>query len=323
MLERNRKMIVIPSVHSSQTAENSQEINLLEELFDQILDHSPHRETENRVVNKSEHDPLQHLPQVHSPEYYRREKNKQKKKRRCINPKNMPEIRVLRRDIRRKYGEMMINVTNNTDISLYEQFFKEFGMPNLRTIIRRSVANKLSSAIDVVVYNGSYPGVSSQSELVDAYALNAAMMPDWTFKVEDCQIRMRQGYQGSVIVLKTLMKGTRIFSVEAKASNTEGDDSDSSVSSEIVMSDSSFTSNCSSKASSFNPFEERSFKRLEEAGYIDRVNYRWVIADPPLDTTAEVIFVMILDEMHHIQQYHIDYNLISEKPISYPYSYSY
>ncbi len=315
MLERNRKIIIIPSLQSSRTAENSfQEMNLLDELFDEILEHCPHQETEKKV-NIHQRDPLQSLPQVHPPEYYRREKNKQKKKRRCINPKTMPEIRVLRRDIRRKYGEMMINVTNNTDVSLYEQFFKEFGMPDLRTIIRRSVANELSSAIDVVIYNGSYPGVSSQSELVNAYALNAAMMPDWTFKVKDCQIRMRQGYQGSVILLKTLMKGTRIFSVEAKASNIGGDDSDSSVSTAFPSSgDSSLTP---------NPFEQRSFKRLEEAGYIDRVNYRWVIADPPLDTTAEVIFVMILDEMHHIQQYHIDYNLISEKPISYPYSYSY
>ncbi len=279
-------------------------MTLLEELFDEILDYCPSEESGN-VIKIRQHDPLQSLPQVHPPEYYRREKNKQKKKRRCINPKNMPEIRVLRRDIRRKYGDMIIIVINNVDASLYGQFLEEFGMPDLRTVFRRSVANRLTSAIDVVLFNGSYPGVSNVSQLVAAYALNAAMMPDWTFKMEDCQIRMRQGYQGSVIVMKTVMKGTRIFSVEAKTSSKEdtgGYDSDSSL---------------PIRASSSNPFEQRSFKRLEEAGYIDRVNYRWVIADPPLDTTAEVIFVMILDEMHHIQQYHIDYNLISEKPISY------
>eukprot|EP01040_Poterioochromonas_malhamensis_P012798 gene12799-biopygen2780 len=165
------------------------------------------------------------------------------------------------------------------------EFFKEFGMPDLRTVIRRSVANELSSAIDVVVFNGHYPGASDLPKLVDSFALNAAMMPDWTFKMEDCQIRMRQGYQGSVIVLKTLMKGTRIFSVEPKTSNRGGHDSDSSVSAEILTSDSSLFSGGSSLTP--NPFKQRSFKRLEEAGYIDRVNYRWVIADPPLDTTAE------------------------------------
>ncbi len=328
MLERNRKTILIPSSNPSQAAENCQEMNLLEELFDEILEHSPHQETESLVSNP-QFDPLQHLPQVHPPEYYRREKNKQKKKRRCINPKTMPEIRVLRSDSRRKYGEMMINVTNNTDISLYEQFFKEFGMPDLRSVFRRSVANKVTRTVDDVVFNGHNPGFSNLSQLVGAYALNAAMMPDWHFTMENCQIRMRQGYQGSVIVMKTLARGTRVFSVEPKgvmmkgAEDTEGNSSDSSVSTQIETSDSSLASKGSSLTPAPNPFEQRSFKRLEEAGYIDRVNYRWVIADPPLDTTAEVIFVMILDEMHHIQQYHIDYNLISEKPISYPYSYSY
>lgn len=315
LIERNRKMILFPA---ARTTDSVEEMTLLEELFDEILEHSPCLEKGNNL-NTVKLDPLQNLPQVHPPEYYQREKNKQKKKRRCINPKTMPEIRVLRRDIRRKYGEMMINVTNNTDVSLYEQFFKEFGMPDLRSVFRRSVANKVTRTVDDVVFNGHNPGFSNLSQLVGAYALNAAMMPDWHFKVKDCQIRMRQGYQGSVIILRTVAKGTRIFSVEPKAIITEGvgdslsDNSDSSVS----------TAFPSSGGSSLtpNPFELRSFKRLEEAGYIDRVNYRWVIADPPLDTTAEVIFVMILDEMHHIQQYHIDYNLISEKPISYPYTY--
>eukprot|EP01040_Poterioochromonas_malhamensis_P027186 gene27186-biopygen3670 len=169
-------------------------------------------------------------------------------------------------------------------------------MPDLRTVFRRSSANKLSSSIDVVVFNGHYPGIVTPSKLVETYALNTAMMPDWTLKVEDCQIRMRQGYQGSVIVTKTLMRGTRIFSVEPKSSESSvsvGDDSASSLCTEILTSDSSIFSGGSSLTP--NPFEQRSFKRLEEAGYIDRVNYRWVIADPPLDTTAELVAAYALN----------------------------
>ncbi len=63
------------------------------------------------------------LPKVQIPEFYRQQKGRtRKRKRRCINPSFMPEIRILRRDIRRRYGEMIVNVANSHDMNLMLQF---------------------------------------------------------------------------------------------------------------------------------------------------------------------------------------------------------
>ncbi len=62
-----------------------------------------------------ENDYFDVLPQMHVPEYYRREKGGRKRKRRCKTPSYMPEIRILRRDIRRRYGEMLLNVADAHD----------------------------------------------------------------------------------------------------------------------------------------------------------------------------------------------------------------
>ena len=68
-------------------------------------------------------DYFQLLPPVQIPRFFRQEKGViKKRKRRCINPSFMPEIRILRRDIRRRYGEMIVNVANSHDMNLMLQF---------------------------------------------------------------------------------------------------------------------------------------------------------------------------------------------------------
>ncbi len=67
------------------------------------------------------------LTEIHPPEYYQYEKSKKhRRKRRSINPSYMPELRIMRNDIRRSYGEMFVNVFNHHDKFILGRFFDEY-----------------------------------------------------------------------------------------------------------------------------------------------------------------------------------------------------
>lgn len=55
-------------------------------------------------------------------------------KRLSNNPVYMPALRILKRDIRRKYADMMNNVLNSDDRKLIWNFFRDFSTPMIQTV---------------------------------------------------------------------------------------------------------------------------------------------------------------------------------------------
>ena len=51
-------------------------------------------------------------------------------RRPSVKPEFMPDIRVLKHDIRGRYGEMYANVTNSQDPKLVQDFFFQFCLPS-------------------------------------------------------------------------------------------------------------------------------------------------------------------------------------------------
>jgi hypothetical protein len=151
-----------------------------------------------------ENDYFDFLPQFHVPQYYHREKGRRKRKRRCMNPNFMPEIRILRRDIRRRYGEMLLNVANTHDPSLFEKFIEDIFHPDCQIIRNQPSRSSASNLIIGLVYNKFAPMefVSGTQDLLKEYSYHCEMVPDSVFLLQESYVRVKQGFGGSVVTAK-------------------------------------------------------------------------------------------------------------------------
>lgn len=296
---------------------------ILEELLDDIADDIADESKELYLDSTSSSattlvcaDPLATLPVDHPPEYYTREKSGRRRKRRAINPSFMPEIRIYRKDIRRRYGEMFINVVNNHELSYLESFIREFFRPDCQIIRVTPANNELAKIVERVIHNGVDKAVTGLKEFVSSYALNLDMMPDTILKPQESQVRVKQGTRGSVIMTKTVMKGTRIMTLDQSPVIGRCD------SVQTLASDTSDDSSVSSGSTSPRvPSDDSTIEvsTLTEAEIVNPV-IQWSPVIPPIETLAEVIFLMTLDDSNHIQQFHVEYYPISEKPVAWQYN---
>ncbi len=217
-------------------------------------------------LDLGENDYFDVLPQIHVPEYYRREKGMRKRKRRCKNPTYMPEIRILRRDIRR-YAEMLLNVANAHDPSLLQRLVEEIFHPDCEIIRSGPFRSRPSKLIVSFVYNKLDPVelVSGAKELLKEYSYHCKMVPDSVFLLQESIVRVKQGYGGSVVTAKWLSKGTQMFQIDVNEGQSQ---------------------------------------------------YNCVPIATPIETMVELRFVLVLDEMNYIKQFHIDACMLLERPVS-------
>ncbi len=167
------------------------------------------------------YDYFQFLPQVQTPQFYLNEKGARRKRRRCINPSFMPEIRILRRDIRRRFGEMIANVVNSHDISLLRQFCNDMFRPDCQIIRLNPPPNLVSRVIAELVYEevSRYSNFSGFHSLVDEYTFHYEMIPDFVFLLQESHLRLKQGFGGSVVTMKFSSRGTQTFRIESNKIN--------------------------------------------------------------------------------------------------------
>mmetsp|Transcript_20138 Transcript_20138/g.21885 ORF Transcript_20138/g.21885 Transcript_20138/m.21885 type:complete len:272 (+) Transcript_20138:14-829(+) len=240
------------------------------------------------------------LPAIHPPEYYQHEKSKKyPRKRRTINPTFMPELRVMRHDIRRKYGEMLVNVTNNCDIFLLSKFFADFGRPDCDIASITPVGSEVRRNIDLVLFNGQDRENIKIRDFLDIMNTSFQMMPDQVVRLLESQVRVRQGTQGSVVMFKVLAKGSKAFSIYPMQENQT----------KHKLLCNSFWSSSSSVYS----VKDESRENDKNKG---RYDYYLEVAPVPLETVAGVVLALVLDANHCVQKLNIEYRCISETPIS-------
>ncbi len=241
------------------------------------------------------------LPQIHPLEYYQHEKSKKHpRKRRAIYPSYMPELRVMRHDIRRRYGEMFVNVTNHHDISLLGKFFGEFCRSDCDVINVTPANNELKRNIDLIFFDGKDRENISLKEFLEIKIASFQMMPDQVSRLLESQVRVRQGTQGSVVMFTILVKGVKVFATYPLHENQRKQ-----------------VSNCRNKRS--NEIENSSFSSSsvssENDAFEKRCDYSLEIASVPLDTVTGMAIAMVLDENHCIRKLNIEYRCISETPV--------
>eukprot|EP01040_Poterioochromonas_malhamensis_P008233 gene8233-8903_t len=152
--------------------------------------------------------------------------------------------------------------------------------------------------------------------------MSCEMTPDKVHRLQECQIRTRQGSQGSIIVLKMLVNSVQLFTpdslqvkrIENKLlSDVSDGNSDIQISSKISSSTANNDSSSSEELSS--PSEHI---QLPSSAIISKVSVQCnlSIVKVPVETVAGLLMIMVLDENHFIRRLCIENKVISEKPIS-------
>jgi len=131
-------------------------------------------------------------------------RNRKSYKRPSNNPVYMPALRILRRDIRRKYCEMMNNVMNSYDASLILNFFQDFSIPNLQRVLYYP-----SQTLQFLQQASTISGIEDQ---VKDFLMSYKLMPDVVFSLTDVKVCKSSNNLGSRVIANTSMRGTLLYS---------------------------------------------------------------------------------------------------------------
>ncbi len=258
-------------------------------------------------------------PIIHPPEDYQYEKSvKYRRKRRSVYPSFMPELRIMRHDIRRKYGEMFVNVSNSCDFLLMRRLFDEFVRPDC-VIDRVSPQSNIYKNIHQI----SFTAVSAPGSDIEKFLHGFAMRCDMTTQVlrlQECQVRTRQGSQGSLIVLKTLATSVQLFAPDSSQIK-ENESKLRCASSFDFLNDNQSSSKNSSSTPDSTSSDELSMSediQLPSSPIMSqaKAEYNLTIVKVPVETVAVILFILVLDENHFIRKIYLEDKLISEKPIN-------
>lgn len=128
-------------------------------------------------------------------------------KRLSNNPVFMPALRILKRDIRRKYADMMNNVLNSGDRKLVGGFFQDFSTPMIQTV-HKTFNDELRTLYPTVI--------SGLEQTVNIFCKNFIVMPDVVFRIMNVKICKRSDSSGSRIIALTTKRGTLLYSMKKR-----------------------------------------------------------------------------------------------------------
>ncbi len=138
-------------------------------------------------------------------------------RRASTNAAYIPSLRILRRDVRRKYADMFNNIFNNYDPKLVSEFCRTFMSPDFR------YADTVSQEIqDKSVFRSVYvQGAKAFTHLV---ATLDYIMPDQVIQLRSVQVCKRSHEVGSRIVSKVSMIGHLLYLPQVSIDSVEVDD---------------------------------------------------------------------------------------------------
>jgi hypothetical protein len=112
---------------------------------------------------------------------------------------HLPELRILKSDIRRRYVEMLLKVINNYDVSSFNRFLKHFCTSDFR----------FTEVIPDRVTNRNY--INGLENCLKSWAYCFETMPDCVFNLSEAKVIVRLGAKGSRVACKARLVGTKIY----------------------------------------------------------------------------------------------------------------
>ncbi len=269
-----------------------------------------------------------HPPIIHPLEDYQYEKSKKyPRKRRSIYPSFMPEIRIVRHDIRRKYGDMFVNVTNTCDSVLMTRFFGTFVRPDC--IFDRVPPNSnIYKNIDEIYFSVNSTSNDGVQRFLHEYSISCKTIPDQVLRLQECQVRTRQGSAGSIIVLKTFVKCVQLLKPNSSQiqqrenkllfDSSDGSNNDDDNNNKNSLKNSVLSTPLTSDTDSSDESSLSENIQLLSPPIVNNIpeEHNLSIAQVQVETIAAILIIMILDENHFIRKIHIEDKLISEKTLN-------
>lgn len=128
----------------------------------------------------------------------------------------MPQLRILRRDIRRKYPEMIQNVINSSDIELLSSFYEHFFIPTVE-VINLDCGESVYDSYQWPKHTKGYP------RYLQAMNMVYQLFPDAVYYLDDVQISVVLHERGSRIVGRMRSKRTQVVGAKFLSKKSIGD----------------------------------------------------------------------------------------------------
>lgn len=245
-------------------------LSLLHEIDDEVDEQLP--------TSQQEKDPALLVSNDSAP--FRRLKGR----RRAVNVKLMNELRIVKRDIRRRYIGMYNNVMNVHDHSLLLSFLRDLCTPSCSFTVRLPHNHRGSHV---------WRGVQ---EIFLQMAHSQLRIPDGVQQLGDGRIHVSLGKPGSRIISSVSFRGTLMFK------SRQGGEGEVELGKPPQPQLSSHSSSlCPSR--SFERFPFDLFPPLSQASQ-------------PKEIKASGVCTMILDEMNRIESFLMDFHDFYEEEIS-------
>jgi hypothetical protein len=137
-----------------------------------------------------------------------------------FKPEYIPALRILRNDIRRRYGDMYINVVNSNDPDLTRRFFYQFGVPNFTYLQNiNDDGNGLSQFIRSLYSGDQSNGIN---QFVNGMIGILRLFSDGVTRLLNFEVRVTQGVPGSRLIGIISYQASLMYDVFRPSQNPNG-----------------------------------------------------------------------------------------------------
>jgi hypothetical protein len=138
-----------------------------------------------------------------------------------FRPAFIPSLRIVKRDIRRGYGAMMMNVMNSHDINFLSSFVCDFCNPSMEM--------SDSGAPDAIYDEYHWPRQAHGFiTLLSAMKMSFEVFPDSIFRLKDYMISVRLGEKGSRLTGTLVCKRSQLYDIEFQSNEERKSESNQS-----------------------------------------------------------------------------------------------
>jgi hypothetical protein len=120
----------------------------------------------------------------------------------------MPDIRVLKTDIRRKFGEMYVNVTNSHDPGLIQQFYGHFCRPDCSSGSRFQRGCQFGDFLAPIFDPIDRTGIPV---LFNGHLAVMTFFPDSVSRLKKFEVRVTRGVPGSKLIATIFLQGSMLY----------------------------------------------------------------------------------------------------------------
>lgn len=145
-----------------------------------------------------------------------------------FRPAYIPELRIIKRDIRRRYSEIMLNVVNSHDVHFLKSYFEMFTSP----IVECFDEDAPQSIYD----HYRWPKYSrGYQRILEAMTMSYQLFPDAVYYLEDIRISVAMYEHGSRLSAKLKCKRTQVFDAQFLTTGDEFNDNEKHPAYELVQ----------------------------------------------------------------------------------------